>query len=429
VAQLIAAQQPDAEGNVIPRGVQQGSAKFSGPGGPTQPITRNVSAGVFNVQTATCGTVCICCFGIVKIVINPNPMFCPLGTSVQATATAIYSDGSTADVTQGGNWSSSNTAVATVQTQGNPSPGMVYGAGVGTCNIQFNIQAVKDGSQCHNIPVCLAVLLFALGTENTLTVSQSPNLLNMSTGDTKQITVSVSPGSVTATTSFSGTGTPTSNPDSSCAVSLSIPGASGSGSISSNVTAAPAGCSGLFSVVASANGVASGNATTVNVPPQVLIQMMEAEAGGTGNGTLMQALGDVAQNRIHSSLFNPPYSNYQNTVVSGQFALSFTTTGIEPELDSAVGTFVGTSGRFCNGLAFWTPTSTQWQTVQSAINSGTATFPAGTGAPTFSSWSTQNQQILFANTVGTQSNGAPNFLFLAQRSSTQPAAVNASCTP
>ena len=147
----------------------------------------------------------------------------------------------------------------------------------------------------------------------------------------------------------------------------------------------------------------------------------------------MQGLGDVAHNRIHSSIFmnNPPGSNtnYQNTIVSGQFALTSTTTGIQPQLDLSVNVFVGLPGRFCNALAFWSPTLAQWQTVQAAISSGTTTFPAGTGAPTFSSWSTQNQKILHVSTVGTKSDGRPNFLFLAFRNSTQPAAINASCTP
>jgi len=275
----------------------------------------------------------------------------------------------------------------------------------------------------------------AYATAKVITVSQSPSSFNMSTGDTKTITVAVTPSSVVVNTSFTGKSPPTSNPDSSCAVSLTIPGESGvSGSINHDVTASSAGCSGVFnSVRASATAETttanSSNTTAVRVPPQVLIQMMEAEAGGTGNNTAMQSLGDVAQNRIHSSIFNPPYSNYQNTIVSGQFALSATTTGVLPELNLSVTVFTGGAGRFCNALGFWSATLTQWQTVQDAINSGTTAFPGGTGAPTYLAWSTQNQQILHVSAVGTKSDGRPNFLFLASRSSTQPAAVSASCSP
>ncbi|HEY6273046.1 MAG TPA: hypothetical protein VIX19_13785, partial [Terriglobales bacterium] len=267
------------------------------------------------------------------------------------------------------------------------------------------------------------------GPCSVISLSQSPSSFNMSTGDTnQQITVTVNPSNVPVTLSFSGTSSPTSNPNSSGAVTLSTSG-SGSGTINSKVTASPAGNSGVYKVTASANGSTSSNSTTIQIPPQVLIRMMQAEAGGTGNDTAMESLGDVARNRIGSSLFDPPYSNYQNTIVSGQFALSSTTTGIEPELDLSVDVFLTRAGDFCGALAFWTPTSAQWTAVQSAISSKTTSFPAGTGAPVFGSWSTANQQILYDSAVGTQGNGAPNFVFLAWRSNTQPAAVTATCTP
>jgi hypothetical protein len=248
----------------------------------------------------------------------------------------------------------------------------------------------------------------------------------MSTGDTGNITVTVIPSGVGVTLSFAGTSSPTSNPNSAGAVTLSISG-SGSGTINSSATASPAGNSGIYSVTASAQGVQSSNATTVNVPPQAMIQMIHAEANGA-DSTTMRAVAWVPLNRIQSSIFNPPNSNYQNTVVSGQFVLSSTTTGIEPELDIATGVFTGTSSdSSCNSLAFWTPTSAQWSNVQAAIASQTTTFPSNTGAPTYSSWSTQNQQIVYNTAVGTQSNGAPYFLFLRYRQSLVAAALQSTC--
>jgi hypothetical protein len=97
-------------------------------------------------------------------------------------------------------------------------------------------------------------------------------------------------------------------------------------------------------------------------------------------------------------------------------------------MDIASSVFAGVSpGNFCGSLAFWTPTASQWQTVQSALQSGTTNFPSNTGAPVYSSWQTSQQQILFVPAVGSNSQGIPYFLFLTQRSSTQAAAVNASC--
>ncbi len=86
-----------------------------------------------------------------------------------------------------------------------------------------------------------------------ISVSQSPGQFNMSTGDTQQITLTVTPATVNVNTSFAGTGNPTSNPDSSCNAALSIPGQSGSGTISHSVNASAASCSGVFSVTGSAN--------------------------------------------------------------------------------------------------------------------------------------------------------------------------------
>jgi len=232
------------------------------------------------------------------------------------------------------------------------------------------------------------------------------------------------------------------NPYSSCGANLNIPNATGSGQLSQNVTVPStyAGCSGAFSVVAAVGGVGANTPTKVYVPPQVLIQMMQAEAASTGNSTLMQALGDVATNRIESSLFynipNGSNTNYQNTIVAGQFSTTSTSTGIEPELNLSVDVFLSTGGAFCDALSFWTPdlgqpsgNTPQWSVVQAAWQSGTTTFPSGTGAPTYQTWPTSNEQIIYASNVGTQSNGAPNFLFLGWRSPTQVAVASGACGP
>ncbi|MGH9454626.1 MAG: hypothetical protein ACRD2O_11730, partial [Terriglobia bacterium] len=47
--------------------------------------------------------------------------------------------------------------------------------------------------------------------------------------------------------------------------------------------------------------------------------------------------------------------------------------------------------------------------------------------PTYSSWLTSNQQIVYVSSVRTQGNGAPNFLFLVYRSPSAHAAVSGAC--
>ncbi len=376
-----------------------------------------------------CGGSCPCPFNYTPSMnyMSPSSLYVAVDNNGNSGFYAGYQDCNYLyyyyNYTTSASWSSQNSSIASIQ-----SVGLVRGVSAGATSVSASYNGY---TYRYNGSVCIGTFPVPGGGTSPATVtslSQSPSQFNMSTGDTKQIAVTVTPSNVPVTLSFSGRTSPTSNPDSSGAATLTING-SGSGTINAGVTASPAGNSGVYSVTASGGGATSSNSTTVDIPPQVLIQMMQAEAGGTGNSTAMQGLGDVAQNRIHSSIFNPPYSNYQNTIVAGQFALTSTATGIEPELDLSVNVFTGSSARFCGALAFWTPTATQWTVVQNAINNPSTTFPSGTGAPTFSSWPQSNQEIVYVSSVGTQSNGAPNFLFLIQRSPSQYAAVAASCSP
>jgi hypothetical protein len=156
--------------------------------------------------------------------------------------------------------------------------------------------------------------------------------------------------------------------------------------------------------------------------------MMYAEAYGTGNQTAMESLGESIWNRFYSPYFNPPYTNWQNSLVTGQVALnSAITTGVQPELAAAVNVFTAQNGGWCGALAWWSPTSSQWKTVQTAIASGTTTFPSGTGAPTYFSFASSIQQIVYVPSVGTNSGGQPNFLYLIPRPSSSPAAVSLNC--
>ncbi|HVP53708.1 MAG TPA: hypothetical protein VMU45_01850, partial [Candidatus Eisenbacteria bacterium] len=317
-------------------------------------------------------------------------------------------------------WGTSDSSIATMNSN------QITGVGPGSTN------AFASGTFNYNNGVskyCTVKNSSPRNTTNVLSVTQSPQSLNMSSGDTN-VPISVTIAGPSGTLAFSVGGS--NNPNSSSHATVSIPGSSnppamGNYTISVSGSNSP---SGIFGAVACVTGVCASQGTTINIPPQILIQMMQAEAGGT-NTTAMTADGDVVRNRFASSLFNPPYNTYQNTIVSGQFAFSSTANGVQPELNDAVNVFTGLSGNVCNALAFWTPASTQWSNVQYAINNPSTTFPTGTGAPTYNqnTWPTSQQQILYVSSVGTQGNGAPNFLYLAQRNSTQNAAVSATCTP
>jgi hypothetical protein len=429
---LIGEKQPDVHGNVIPPGVQQGSVVIENPKGKEQWMTLVVSGAVYNPRRGTCGAQCIYCYGYSGFCVLSNPFAVPVTLTTPLKAQATYGDGTVYDFTTSSSWSSDNTPVATVGS----STGVVTGQAPGSVNVTatFPSLVVYTGQVCsYYNPSCPIYAPPVPSPGSVLSVSQTPSQLNMSTGDTGQVTVSVQPSSLNVNVSFGSSRF--ENPNSSCGSTLNIPNKSGTGSITQNVTASPAGCSGAFTVVASAGGVSANSPTTVDVPPQVLIQMMQAEAQGTGNSGLMQQLGEIARNRFSSSFFDPPYTNYQNAIPGAtgtwpvQFATTSTTTGIEPELDAAVTVFLNDTPDVCGALSFWTPTLAQWQIVQAAWQNPTTTFPSNTGAPTYNInvWPTSNQQIIYSSSVGTQSNGAPNFLFLSVRNPTDFAVVSGAC--
>lgn len=69
--------------------------------------------------------------GMTSIVISPTDLTIILGTYTQFSATALYSDSSTLDVTETATWSSDNEAVATVDAHG-----LVTAVGTGTTTIR-----------------------------------------------------------------------------------------------------------------------------------------------------------------------------------------------------------------------------------------------------------------------------------------------------
>jgi hypothetical protein len=418
---------PDDEGNTIPAAVTEGSATLAGAQAENQEILVAMEAGTYNVRKATCSYYCISCNGAVYVFVVLNPFGVAQGGQTSLTFMAQQNTGGNYSVY--GSWSSNHTNIATATPSGINST--VTGVSLGSVTISAYVSSIPwyNYYYCAYNAYCPYYNSGGASSGGTvLHLSLSPSVLNMSTGDTNvTIQLTIQPSNASVSAAFNSGLSQNPNSSSTATVAVTNPSGNVSGSYNAPVSATGTNsASGDFNVQAVANGVTS-NVVDLAVPPQVLIQMIEAEAGGT-NVTTMTAVAEVARNRLGSAVFGGQYTTYQNTIVPGQFATSSTTTGIEPELDIASSVFTGSSGsNFCAALSFWTPTASQWQTVQTALQSGTSTFPSNTGAPTYSTWSTSQQQILFVPAVGTNSSGVPYFLFLTQRTSTQSAAVNASC--
>jgi len=117
MAMLIAENKPDPEGHLIPPNIQEGSAQFASANGRNEMINVAIAGGIYNVSTATCIGDCIWCCGVSNFGISPGSLSCGVGGTATATTSAMDCNGFEVYPV----WSSSNTTVATVDSNGNVS--------------------------------------------------------------------------------------------------------------------------------------------------------------------------------------------------------------------------------------------------------------------------------------------------------------------
>ncbi len=195
ISEIIHNQIPDAEGNVVPAGVQEGSAKISGSQAENEQILVAMDAGLYNVQKATCGTTCNNCDGFVQLTIVASPFTVAVGGNTQQTLTVQYNTGSQYDYTNQSNWSSSNTSVATVNAGlvNGVSPATVIITGVLANPIPVNTDIC--GEPPPNCPAAYATPSGQVaGTSTSVTFSAISYVL---VGQTASTTATVSSGNST----------------------------------------------------------------------------------------------------------------------------------------------------------------------------------------------------------------------------------------
>lgn len=109
---------------------------------------------------------------LVSITVAPANLSIPQGRTQQYTATGNYSNGGTADMTGSVTWSSSNTAVATIN-----SAGVATAAGVGMTNIQATASSLTG-----------AAGLTVTAAPSLVSLTVSPANVSLSPGGTQQMT-------------------------------------------------------------------------------------------------------------------------------------------------------------------------------------------------------------------------------------------------
>ena len=97
-------------------------------------------SGISACSSSSAATTTTTTTAIVSIVITPeNPPNVAVHANLQLKATATYSDGKTADITNTANWMGFNNTVLTVS-----STGLVYGVSVGSAKINATMGTVTS---------------------------------------------------------------------------------------------------------------------------------------------------------------------------------------------------------------------------------------------------------------------------------------------
>jgi len=135
IGEVIRTRALDQDGNTLPPDAGQGSVTIGSPAGaPEDPINVVFAGGIYNPQKATCGSTCEVCSGTTGNLVNPSSPTIADPEQEQFTFSYIWFDGSQHDVTGLSGWSTDNTSVLTVQTQGQ-TPGLGSGVGPGQAHV------------------------------------------------------------------------------------------------------------------------------------------------------------------------------------------------------------------------------------------------------------------------------------------------------
>src|SRR6266568_2760478 len=129
ISEIIQNQLPDAEGNIIPVTVHEGSATLGRSHGDVEHILVAMDSGTYNVLKATCGSSCVYCDGYTSFAMNPGSANFAVQTTKLYQFIGTWSSG--AQYSVGTNWSSSKTAVATAAS----TTGVATGVSPGSANI------------------------------------------------------------------------------------------------------------------------------------------------------------------------------------------------------------------------------------------------------------------------------------------------------
>jgi hypothetical protein len=172
ISEILLTSIPDVEGNVIPAGVDEGSAEIAGSQGEHEHILVSMDAAIYNVRKAICGVTCVTCNGVVSGSIEVIPVVLTTSLNHQEIFYEQWNTGGQYDHTKTSSWNSTATSVATVNA------GLVTGVAAGTFNMNASdlyFEAQFIPTYCTPAPVCPTNEL--VGASGQGTVQQPAQLL------------------------------------------------------------------------------------------------------------------------------------------------------------------------------------------------------------------------------------------------------------
>lgn len=199
---------PDAEGNIIPPSIHQGSGKITGSHADNENILVAIDAGIYNVRKATCGGSCLNCDGYSNWEVQLNPFGVGINAQYTVTLSAAYDGGSRYNFA--GTWSSSNTSVMTVAS----STGTTTGVSVGSATVGGPVANLQSAPvyapQCNPYGSC-PVAYGGGGSSNGSADDPTPVINSISNqpwpaGTTTSFTISGSGFGTNPSLGISGTG-------------------------------------------------------------------------------------------------------------------------------------------------------------------------------------------------------------------------------
>jgi hypothetical protein len=247
ISDIIHGQIPDADGEVIPAGVHEGSAKIAGTQADNEHILVAMDASTYNVRKATCSYYCISCDGSVYAYVDTgNPFPFVAGSTSQFYLHENWNTG-VGTYTNYATWSSSSTNIATVNATNGSGTGVSGGTTTFTASLT---DAVYNSHYCGYNSVSCPALGFVQGTGSENVKPQitavSPNWGQV--GTSVPVTITGKGFGTAGTVSFSGTG-----------ITVTY-GARNDSSITATFTIAPSTTVGFQNVTVTNSGQASGPA-------------------------------------------------------------------------------------------------------------------------------------------------------------------------